>query len=288
VASETASLALARRYLEVGRPQQTLDTLARMANPDLEDPELWFLRAAANFELGWHGDAARAARDGLAHAPDSISLLAILAAAEMERGHAAEAEKAILAALELAPDSPTLLVRYALIVARAGQLDKAERLVEEAGRIDPTDPEVVRARSVVAYLQGGDREAERVARELLSEDPEDIGGLMLLGSTAAEAGRIREADRHFSGAARLEPSGEAVQAARELRIATHPLLWPVRPVSRLGAGPIWMGAIATIIGLRALGFSVASAVAGGIWLLWCAYTWIVPPLVRRWVERRGP
>jgi predicted Zn-dependent protease len=286
--SETASLALARRYLEIGRPQQTLDALAGMANPDLDDPELWFLRAAAQLELGWHSDAARAARDGLARAPDSTPLLATLAAAESELGHAAEAERAILAALELEPDSPWLLVRYAILVARAGQLDKAERLVEEAGRVDPTDPDVMRARSLVAYLQGGDRDAEKVARELLSEDPEDVGGLMMLGSTAAEAGRIGEADKHFAGAARLEPSGEALQAARELRFATHPLLWPVRPVSRLGAGPIWAGAIATIIGLRALGFPLAAAVAGGIWLLWCAYTWIVPPLVRRWVERRWP
>jgi predicted Zn-dependent protease len=287
MAREPAGITLARRYLEMGRPQQTLETLSGIANPDLEDQELWYLRSAAELELASYSDAARTAREGLARSPSSIALLAILSAAESELGHAAEAERAILAALELSPDSPTLLVRYALLVAKAGQLEKAERLVDEAGRVDPADPDVTRARSVMAFLKGSDREAAEEARKVLGADPEDVAGLLMLGSTAAEAGRVDEAGRHFLGAARVEPHGPALEAAREIKIATHSLMWPLRPVERFGPGPVWIAAVATFVTLRILGYSTAALIAGVAWLLWCAYTWVVPPLVRRWVGWRG-
>jgi predicted Zn-dependent protease len=287
MARETAGITLARRYLEMGRPQQTLEALSGIANPDLDDPELWYLRAAAELELESYSDAARTARDGLARSPSSIALLAILSAAESELGHAAEAERAILAALELSPDSPTLLIRYALLVAKAGQLEKAERLIDEAGRVDPTDPDVTRARSVLAFVKGSDREAEVEARKLLGADPEDVAGLLMLGSTAAEAGRVHEAGRHFLGAARVEPYGQTLEAAREIKIATHPLMWPLRPVERFGPGPLWIAAVATLVTLQILGFSTAGLIAGLVWLVWCAYTWIAPPLIRRWVGWRG-
>jgi predicted Zn-dependent protease len=287
MARDMAGITLARRYLEMGRPQQTLEALSGIANPDLDDPELSYLRSAAELELGSYTDAARSAREGLARSPSSVALLAILSAAESELGHAAEAERAILAALELSPDSPTLLVRYAMLVAKAGQLEKAERLVDEAGRVDPSDPDVTRARSVLAFVKGSDREAEEEARKLLGADPEDVSGLLMLGSTAAEAGRVDEAGRHFLGAARVEPHGQVLEAAREIRIATHPLMWPLRPVERVGPGPLWIAAVATFGTLHILGYATAALIAGVIWVLWCAYTWIAPPLVRRWVGWRG-
>jgi hypothetical protein len=37
--------------------------------------------------------------------------------------------------------------------------------------------------------------------------------------------------------------------------------------------------------LRAVGLPVAAAVVGLLWFLFCVYSWVVPPLVRRWVRR---
>ncbi len=285
---DAARIAVARRYVGVGRPESALAELAKLPDPDLEDPELWFLRAAALNDLERYGDAIDAAREGLARSPQSVGLLAALSQAELGCGNLAAAETAILSALDLWPDNPWLLTRYASVVAHAGQLDKAERLVAEAARLSPDDPTVIHTRSVIAYLRGEDAAAEAESRRLLADDPESVPAHLMLGTTAAQAGRFAQADRHLSTAAGIGPTDDIASLAREARVARHPLLLPIRAIDRFGVAPVWIGGVAVILGLRALGYPLASAVAGLAWFTFCVYTWVAPPLVRRWAARRAP
>lgn len=282
-----SSLVLAGHYLEVDQPQRALESLDAIAQPDLEDPLLWELRTQALVDLERYASAVGSAQDGLRVEPDSITLLDLLSVAQAGLGRLEEAEAAILEAIRLVPEHPILLCRYAEILARGGELAKAGRVLAEAERIDPDHEAVIRCRIAHAYLRGDDRAAKRESRRLLSEiDPEDPVGHAMLGVQAASRGNVRAASRHFDAVAQHDLRDRtAVAVAREARIETHPLFWPVLPIQRYGAAKIWLGAIAIFGLLRATGQDVLLVVAAIAYVAFCAYSWIVPPLARRWFAR---
>lgn len=278
------AVALARHYLHVDQPRRALETLERIADPDLEDPELWTLRAAALHALDKPAEAARAAREGLARAPESPHLLYLLCDCEAQRGDAAAAERAILSCLRVAPESAPALCRYALLVAKEGQVDKAARLVEEAARIDPEAGGVARARMIVAYLQGKDEDLARHGKARLAADPDDALTHHLLGQAMLEGGRVDDAGRHLRTAARLDPGdNDLADAAREARFASHRLMRPLWPMQRFGAIPMWIAAMVVLYGLRATGNRAAAGLFGVAYFAYCLYSWIMPPLLRRWM-----
>jgi tetratricopeptide (TPR) repeat protein len=281
-------MALAEHYLEVGQPRRTLELLGSADGDGVERPDFWRLRSAAHYELEQYHDAIRTAGEGLARDPHRIPLLYLRAMAESQLDRLAEAERSILAALELDPEDPYLLCGYAQIVARGGQLDKAERLVDEAARTAPENPRVLHTRSFLAYLRGRDRRAGRLSEEALAYDPEDASAHRMRGAALLERGDVRGARRSLETAIRDDPSDRALgEVVRSTRIATHPLLWPVWPIQRLGVAGSWIAAIAIIFGLRGLGLATASAIATAVWILVAIYSWTAAPAAQRWLERRA-
>jgi tetratricopeptide (TPR) repeat protein len=230
------------------------------------------------------------ALQGLARDPDSIALLYLAADAEAEMDRLAEAERTILAALAIDPEHPSLLCAYARIAARGGQLDKAERLVDEAERVEPRASDALRTRALLALLRGHDREAVRYSEELLRVDPDDPSAHRMRAAALLQRGQVQAGRDSLETAVRDDPSDLAlVHSVRQARIASHPLMWPVLPIVRLGAAGSWFAAIAIIFGLRALGYDQASSIAGFVWLAIVVYSWVAVPVVQRRLERRqGP
>ncbi|HEX8205028.1 MAG TPA: tetratricopeptide repeat protein, partial [Solirubrobacteraceae bacterium] len=105
-----AALSVARRFIEIGRPERALDALDR-AGAGPEDEEAWGLRAWALAGLERWDDAARVIGDLLADDPEDVQMLALLSAVEEERGDLAAAERAVLSALRLETESAYLLTR---------------------------------------------------------------------------------------------------------------------------------------------------------------------------------
>jgi tetratricopeptide (TPR) repeat protein len=287
--SEDVSGAFARasHYLDIDRPQSALDALTELGGGALEDAHFWELQTQALLDLERFDQARRAAEEGLRLDADSLALLAMAAAAEARLGVLDEAERHLLAALRLEPESTFLLASYADVLMQGGAVAKASRVLERADRIDPDDPAVIRARITLAYISNKDREAERQSRRLLAEvDPEDPYGHAMLGAQASNRGSFRRASEHFDTAARHDLSDEdAVGLARIGRVEAHPLFWPLWPIQRFGPAKLWVAAIGTFALLRAAGLEEALVVLLPIYLVWIAYTWIVPPLARRWLER---
>jgi tetratricopeptide (TPR) repeat protein len=283
----TSAIALAAHYLEINQAARALDALEK-SGIDLDDPYGWQLRAQALIDLERFVEAARAAEEGLAVDADSISLLDLLSIARAELGELEDAETAILEALRLEPQHPVLLCRYALLLARGGELAKAGKVLAEAERVDPDDEAVIRTRITLAYLRGDDKAAERESKRVLAEfDPEDPVGHTMLGLRAATRGNPWQASRHFDTAARADLSDEAaIRLARQGRIETHPLLWPMVPIERFGPAKLWIGAVAVLLALRAAGQDTLTIAASVTWVAYCLYTWTVPPLVRRYYERK--
>ena len=59
----------------------------------------------------------------------------------------------------------------------------------------------------------------------------------------------------------------------------------LRPLFRLGTVKSWLLAVGIMFGLRAIGLNVLSFLAAVTWVSLCVYSWIMPPLVRKWVFR---
>jgi len=192
----------ARRYLEIGQPERTLDALAGLGADDLDDPEVWLLRGYALADLDEHEEAADVAREGLERFPGDPDLLRLLSVAEAELGDLAEAERAVLAALRVEPDDTGLLTQYANVLMRGAQLDKADRVLERARANDPDDLRVVSAAMLGAFLRGDRREAEARSRAVLARDPDANAGHAVLGSLDLERVRLASAQNRFANVLR--------------------------------------------------------------------------------------
>jgi tetratricopeptide (TPR) repeat protein len=281
--SSATALEAARRYIEIGRPEQALQSLAALDSEAAASAEARRLRGYAFLGVEDYERAAEAARDGLEDDPGTIDLLYLLSLAEERRGRLGEAEAAILAALEYDPEEVQLLCQYAAVLMRGAQLDKAERVLDAAAGSDPDSPYVLDGRISLAYLRGDDREARRLSEELLARDPESIRGHRMLGVFDIRRGRAAAAAERFGEAVRSDPSDERYAAdAREARaMARNPLWWPSLFFARVGVIASWAGAVAIIFGLRAAGATTAATVAAITWFALCVWSWVVPPILNR-------
>jgi tetratricopeptide (TPR) repeat protein len=279
----STELQAAQRYIEIGRPEQALQSLAALDGETAASSEAHCLRGFALLGIEDYDGAAESARDGLESEPGAIGLLVLLSLAEERRGRLAEAEAAILAALEQEPDDPELLCRYAEVLMRAGELGKATRVVDAAAASDPDSPDVLGARQSLAYLRGDDREARRLSEQLLALDPESIRGRRLLGVYDFNRGRAASAAEHFGEAVRADPTVDqyALDAREASRMARNPLWWPSLFFARTGVVGSWVGAMVVIFGLRAAGLATAATVALVAWFVICVWSWVVPPILNR-------
>lgn len=279
----STQLQTARRYIEIGRPEQALASLATLDSEAAATAEARRLRGFAFLGVEDFERAAEEASDGLADDPGAIDLLFLLSLAEERRGRLAESEAAILAALEQDPDDSELLCQYADVLMRGGRLDKAERVLTAAANSDPDSPDVLAGRQSLAYLRGDNREAKRLSEEMLALDPESVRGQRMLGVFDLNRGRAASAAERFGEAVRHDPSVERyAEDAREARaMARNPLWWPSLFFARAGVVGSWVGAMVVIFGLRAAGATTAAAVAAIAWFLLCVWSWVVPPILNR-------
>ncbi|MFY1689988.1 tetratricopeptide repeat protein [Plantactinospora sp. WMMB782] len=279
-------LARAEALLLADRPQQALAELARLPAADAVDLPATLLRCSALGQLDRWSEVVEAAGAGLAAVGPNPDLLWHLGRAEHRLGRPQVAERALLDGLAQAPHDVDLLCTYADVCAANGQPEKAAKLVERAMALEPDAPIVYATRIQVAFAGGDDRTAERISREFVAAHPEHPGAHALLGGTSAARGRIDTAYEGYRQAAAAMPSEQSLaESALELKIARHPLMLPIRPVLRFGPLKVWLGALVLIFGLRAAGLPMVAGVAGLLWLLFCVYSWVVPPLVRRWFRR---
>ncbi|NUT35860.1 MAG: hypothetical protein HOV79_22625 [Hamadaea sp.] len=282
-----AAVLRAHALLAANRPEEALRELAVLPASDATAAFAFELRAAALLQLERWPEAADAARQGLAAGGPDPDLLCQLGIAEIQLGRDESAERALLDGLAIAPDDVDLLCAYARLCIKHRQLDKARKLVELAAQQAPDAPTVYSARVHLAYADGDDARAQRIARQFVAAHPENAHAHALLGGMSAARGQVTSAYAGMRQAVANEPSDrDFAQAAYETRIETHPLMLPVRPFVRFGPLKTWIVAIVIIYGLRMAGLPGLSAVFALCWLVLCVYSWVVPPLVRRWMMRR--
>jgi Flp pilus assembly protein TadD len=281
-------LLLARHYLDIGQPNKSIESLNRVYGALLLDPDYWFIRGQALFDLNRPMEAVDVAQRGLAENPDYCPLLYLLCCCYEKIGKPSDAERAILAALRLVPEEPRFLCRYALLVGKAGQLDKAERLINEAARIDANHPIVPHTRTMLAFLRGNNKHAGQHSRQILASYPEDPTAHYNLGVAQHNAGNMVGGARHMRNAARLDPQDpQIVKGARHSRASGHWLLLPLTPIHLLGPAKLWVFAILILITLNFIGLHSLARYFAITYFLLCVYSWVVPPILRWWMRRRN-
>ncbi|MEV6286456.1 tetratricopeptide repeat protein [Kribbella sp. NPDC051770] len=281
-----ARLQMAGHWLQIGHPERALDELQGLWGDAALDYRAYLFRGAALHALDRNVDAIEVLRDGLAQHGPFLPLLQILAAALRAEGRLPEAEAALLQGLSLDPNDPDLLLGYAMVCLSAGQAEKANALVERAASQAPESPQISAARAQVAFALGKDRDMHRHSEKALSHDPDDPNARALHGTSAMLTGDASTGYRSLASAAASDPGDPDLRAAaREARLANHPLMRPLRPFQRFNPLMVWIGAVVVIYGLRLAGLRPLALVAAVAWFGFCIYSWVAPPLLRRWLNR---
>lgn len=276
------SLAQARHWISIDRPEKTLDALADAGPGAAEEPAVFLLTALAHLQMDALERAGQAAARGLALEPENPFLLEVLGLVSWRKGDRPAAERAFLGGLKAAPEDPHLLARYALLTGEAGQLDKARRLAERAAAVAPLDPLVTEVRSLLAYMEGDDEKAKELGAAALAEAPEDSRLHALMGSYLLQGGAFARATEHHLTSAAMNPEDEDARIlGRQAKYIRHPLMRPMWFVERVGPGKIWIAWIVILIGLRSADLDGVAGVATIVYLSFALYTWVVPPILRK-------
>ncbi|RMG15856.1 MAG: tetratricopeptide repeat protein [Deltaproteobacteria bacterium] len=182
-----ARVDLARAYLQAGKAEEALATLAQ-ARP--LDPST----------------------------PQGAAALSLRAEAALRLGREAEAREALEALSKAGIASPSLLRMQARAQLTAGRADRALALLDEALRLAPGDPRLAFTRGQVLHALGREAEAEAAFVAAAKAAPEHFEteagaeatevalGLFYLGHAAEAAGREAEAIERYRRALELDPS----------------------------------------------------------------------------------
>ncbi len=282
-----ARLQMAGHWLQIGHPERTLDELQGLWGDAAVDYRAYLFRGAALHALDRNAEAVDVLKDGLAQHGPFLPMLHVLGSSLRAEGRLPEAEAAFLQGLSLDPNEPDLLIGYAHVCLAAGQAEKASALVERAASYAPESAAVSAARAKVAFALGKDRDMHRHSTEALSHDPEDPGARALHGTSSMLTGDSRSGYKSFASAAASQPGDADLRAAaREAKLMNHPLMRPLRPFQRFNPLVVWIGAVAIIYGLRIAGLAPLAFLFAIGWFGFCIYSWVAPPLLRRWLNRK--
>lgn len=287
VAVDVGRLERARHWVDVHQPGRALEELDQLHGALAVSLDAALLRTVANLHADQPDRALRTAAQALgAHGP-SPQLNYLLAHAYRGLGDERGAEEALLQGLELDPFHPDLLCLYAELCLHDGQLSKAQELWARAAEVAPEADSVMRGRILLRHALGRSNEATALVREYLGRDPENPDAWALRTMLAADRGDVAQA---YSSSRRLvtgDPGNKAfVDAAIELRVAAHPALVPLRPFMRINPGAVWVGQVVIVLIAVSSSNPVVSRGVPAIIGSFVIYSWIAPPLVRRWVRWR--
>ncbi|MFZ5814405.1 MAG: tetratricopeptide repeat protein [Bacillota bacterium] len=287
--SRLRALTEARYYISIRRFPQARRLLLDLLAEEPRSPELLFLLAVCEYSLDHYDEAEQLCRQVRAYGdPDDPRAEALLGRIALQREDYPTAERHLLAALRMDPQDASNMALYAQVLLKAGHEKKARQVLEEALRLDPENEVVLQVRYLFHQAKGQlQGELEALERYMIHGSNE-VNKLLTAARTAIFRGRHREARELVREAFLLNPTDqELLSILRHMEVEGHPLMAPLRWVSRVGGpGAVWIGAMLIGFGSRALGWVEFAAAFALLYLLFALYTWVVPPLLRRYYGAR--
>lgn len=281
-----AAAARASELLDRDRIAQARQLLAPALREYPSHSGLLYELARADY-LADDNDAARATLARvLEQEPHHVNGRILMCQLEQEAGNLARSEELILDLLRENPAQDLFYALYARLMLRALDFDKASRLADEALRLDPQSDAGLRARALCDLVMQKDGQPSASLVRLVAGSPNDLHTMHMVAVALVHAHRTREAYQLARELLRANPNNAAMlNLVRALRVDRHWSLAPLWPLQRWG----WSGSIGLWIGslvlLRVLG-QTAPAWVGPVataLLVYVVYSWVWPPLLRRWL-----
>ncbi len=202
-----------------------------------------------------------------------------------------KSEAVLLDLLREHPQNATLYAHYSLLMYRTLHVKKADALAREAFRLDPNNDQALAA-CLMGDLIKGNKNAQKVRlSELLRKYPEDQWTSRLLIVHLTEQGKYWSAKRIAIELLRAQPdSAEILGMVVQLETLTHWTMIPLWPFNRWGVGATIGFFLLTLFGVTQLGNYIGREWIGTInmtLICYCVYSWIYPPLLKRWLQRRA-
>lgn len=207
-------LARAEALREIGRPEDALALLAALP----PQADVYFLRAAALYDLSRHPEALREVQAGLADQPDSGWGLILLGHVMLAQGRHQEAADGARAALASAGPSTTGLVLLSAAQGALGQASAAALAAHQAVELDPSSPDAHAALSRARQANHDQAGAEASARRAVALAPHDPNALAALAEHLERTFRLKEAQQVRLRAVTLTPEQDQVDALSQVTV----------------------------------------------------------------------
>lgn len=255
-----------------------------------DDSDLLYCSALVDYLTGQPDDARATMLRVLSREPDHYAGRSLLATLHQDSGDLAAAELVLIDLLRDFPESGHHYARYAMLMYRTMHLDKAKALAHEALRLDP-DNEMALIACLIGDLIDGRKgaEQERLA-VLMRRHPESAGTAHMLITHLVRRGQYRAAKRIAIELLKLNPNSREILAlVVDLETLSHWTMLPLWPFNRWGWAAsvvLWVATVAVFSGAG----KVAPHILGPlniVLLSYCAYSWIFPSLLKRWLKRRA-
>lgn len=255
-----------------------------------DDNRLLFASAHIDYLTDDPDSARRTLHQILARDPQHYPSRSLMINLHQEAQELEQAEAVLLDLLREYPEESFQYARYAMLMYRTMHIDKAQQLAREALRLDPND-ELALTACLIGDMIDGRPGAERASlASLMQGHPESESTARMLITYLVDCGRYRAAKRIAIELLKLYPNArEVLELVVQLEALSHWSMLPLWPFNRWG----WMASAGFyFIVLLAMNFVRRSDphsadVALYVLLGYCAYSWIYPSLLTRWLKRRA-
>lgn len=255
-----------------------------------DDSRLLFASAQIDYLTDDPESARRTLQQILARDPEHYAARSLMINLLQEAQELEQAEAVLLDLLREYPEEAFQYARYAMLMYRTMHIDKAQQLAREALRLDPND-ELALTACLIGDMIDGRPGAERASlASLMQGHPESESTARMLITYLVDRGRYRAAKRIAIELLKLYPnSRDVLELVVQLEALSHWSMLPLWPFNRWG----WVASAGFyFVMLLAMNFIRRSNPdAGDIALYtilgYCAYSWIYPSLLTRWLKRRA-
>lgn len=274
--------------IERNRTSRARDRLQQALTSYPNHPELLLQSAWVDFMEDRNQDALATVRQVLVQEPENQLARFLLFKLLAEDKKLAEAEKIIVELLREEPEHAPYYGQYAWLMLQAAKFDKAHALASEGWRNDPDDVDCLIAHALCDFIEQPSGATSQALQQLLVHHPQSLQTMALIMVALEDRGDHRAALRIAQEMVRAQPDNRAIiEAAAEMKALTHWSMLPLWPMQRWG----WAASIALwfmmIVTIRVLG-PVSPGAVGILaicFLAYVVYSWVWPPILRRWIIR---
>lgn len=255
-----------------------------------DDASLLFASAHIDYLTDDSQAARRTLQQILSRDPEDYLARSLMVNLHQDAGELEQAEAVLLELLREYPEAAFQYARYAMLMYRTMHIEKAKQLAHEALRLDPNQ-ELALTACLIGDMIDGRPGAERASlASLMQGHPESETTARMLITYLVGRGRYHAAKRIAIELLKLYPhSRDVLELVVQLEALSHWSMLPLWPFNRFG----WVASAGFyFVMLLAMNFiRRAAPLAGDLafytLLGYCAYSWIYPSLLTRWLKRRA-